>query len=148
MKKDILIVKRRKPVDAASMSTLLPGLGQIYCGDIWRGILWMGASFSLLALAVVTLLHNSTRAGFSNTIGLLALDLLLCIVCAMHAWSLAKRVGADYQLKKIQSLVGVCSVSAHGCVWFGIGTCIRASRACGAVFCHSHEVHGTADPIG
>ncbi|MEN9020752.1 MAG: hypothetical protein GWQ05_08710 [Verrucomicrobiaceae bacterium] len=90
MKKDTLIVKRRKPVDAASMSALLPGLGQIYCGDIRRGILWMGASFSLLALAVVTLLLNSTRAGFSNTIGLFALDLLLCIVCAMHAWRLAK----------------------------------------------------------
>ena len=124
MKKDTLIVKRHKPVDAASMSALPPGLGQIYCGDIRRGILWMGASFSLLALAVVTLLLNSTRAGFSNTIGLFALDLLLCIVCAMHAWRLAKRVSTDYQLKEYNRwyvyavflLMGVCG-SALGLAW-------------------------------
>ncbi len=116
MKENTSIVKLRKPVDAASMSALLPGLGQIYCGDIQRGILWMGASLGLLAFAVATLLLSPTRFGFSVAIALLALDMLLWIVCTTRAWRLAQGVGANYQLKDynrwyvyaVLLLIGVC----------------------------------------
>ena len=116
MKEDTLIVKPRKPLDAAGLSALLPGLGQIYCGDIRRGILWMGASFALLIAAVATLMMAPTRSGFAFAVGLIAVDVILCLICAIHAWRLAKRVGREYPLKDynrwyvytVLLLIGIC----------------------------------------
>lgn len=116
MKEDTLIVKPRKPLDAACLSALLPGLGQIYCGDIRRGILWMGASFALLIAAVATLMMAPTRSGFAFAVGLIAVDVILCLVCAIHAWRLGMRVGRQYPLKDynrwyvytVLLLIGIC----------------------------------------
>ncbi len=47
---------RRKRLDAASLSALLPGLGHIYLGQFQRGILWIGATTALMLAAVLTLL--------------------------------------------------------------------------------------------
>lgn len=97
------VIKPRKPFDAASLSALLPGLGQIYCGEIRRGVLWMGASYGLLIAAVASLILSPTRAGLGLAIGLIAIDAVICVVCGTQAWRLARRVGKSYRLKEYNS---------------------------------------------
>lgn len=92
-----LATKRRKPSDAATLSALLPGLGQIYCGHLRQGILWMGVTLGVLVLAIAILLIDSTR--LSLALSLIALDMVISMCCVVQAWRLAKRVSDGYQLK-------------------------------------------------
>jgi len=47
--------KRKSPIFAALLSCIIPGLGQVYAGDIFRGlaiIAALGFSFCLMALII------------------------------------------------------------------------------------------------
>lgn len=90
----------RKPIDAASLSALLPGLGHLYCGKFQRGILWMGTSVALILAAIIALIIQPSRAGFTSAMVFLAIDLIIWIACAALAWRLAKRQEGDYTLRE------------------------------------------------
>ena len=92
---------RRKSLDAASLSALLPGLGHIYLGQFQRGILWIGATTSLMLAAVLTLLIHPGSSGFSLAMALLATAIGVSIVCLVQTWRLATALRDEpYQLRE------------------------------------------------
>jgi signal peptidase I len=95
------ISKRRKPIDAATLAALLPGLGHLYCGEVRKGILWMGASVGLMIAATVCLMFDPGRTGLTWAMSFVAVDLIVMVVCIVESWRLAKRAGESYQLQDI-----------------------------------------------
>jgi signal peptidase I len=90
---------RRKPWDAISLSAILPGLGQIYCGGFVAGMLWMGASISLLVAAIVALMVDSGKAGLTVAAVLFGAEILLWAANMVVTWRRAKNSPPDYQLR-------------------------------------------------
>lgn len=90
---------RRKPWDALSLSAVLPGLGQIYCGEFAAGMLWMGASISLLIAAIIALMVDSGRGGLMVGAVLLGIEIILWTVNMILTWRSAKRTPPDYRLR-------------------------------------------------
>ena len=88
----------RKPWDALSLSAVLPGLGQIYCGEFVAGMLWMGASISLLIAAIIALMVDSGRGGLMVGAVLLGIEIILWTVNMILTWRSAKRTPPDYRL--------------------------------------------------
>lgn len=99
MNNDTRIIKRRKPSDAAALSALLPGLGQIYSGHFARGILWTGGSIALMIAAIVTLMLSPTRGGLTLAFGLVAVDLVIWFASILEAMHLAKLSDPNYSLR-------------------------------------------------
>lgn len=91
--------KRRKPIDAATLAALLPGLGHLYCGEVRRGILWMGASVILMIAATVCLMFDPGRTGLTWAMGFVAVDVIVVFACIIESWRLARRIGENYQLQ-------------------------------------------------
>jgi len=52
-------VSKRKPSTAINLSLFLPGLGQVYCGALGRGLLHLCALTALLVVAIVLLATQS-----------------------------------------------------------------------------------------
>ncbi len=94
------LTRRRKPLDAACLSALLPGLGHLYCGQFQRGILWMGASVTLVIAAVVTLVLSPTRDGLQLAACFLVADLIVWGLCTYQSWRLARHLEPDYELRE------------------------------------------------
>jgi signal peptidase I len=91
---------RRKPWDALSLSAILPGLGQIYCGDFVAGMLWMGASISLLVAAIVALMIDAGKFGLMVGGALLAVEIVLWAANMVVTWKRAKNSPPDYPLRE------------------------------------------------
>ncbi len=91
---------RRKPSDALSLSAILPGLGQIYCGEFIAGMLWMGTSVGLLIAAIIALMVDSGRGGLMAGAVLLGLEIVLWAVNMVFTWRRAKQSPSDYQLRE------------------------------------------------
>lgn len=52
-------VSKRKPSTAINLSLFLPGLGQVYCGALGRGLLQLSSLAALLVVAIVFLATQS-----------------------------------------------------------------------------------------
>lgn len=52
-------VSKRKPSTATNLSLFLPGLGQVYCGALSRGLLQLSSLAALLFIAIVFLATQS-----------------------------------------------------------------------------------------
>ncbi|OQX04518.1 MAG: signal peptidase I [Thiothrix lacustris] len=109
--------KPRKPLLAALMSAILPGLGQLYNGD-WRKALWLLLSFALLtvpAIAVVALYLPMSWTFPALVIGLLLL-IIIWLYGVTNAFRAARRQ-RDYMPKNWQNggiyllALLVCSVT-------------------------------------
>jgi len=90
---------RRLPLLAGILSLLAPGLGQVYCGRIVRGLVL--ATIVLTATPLYLLIL--TRLSQPTTSALLAVFrgyLLTCLVPLVDAVYLARRTRSDYQLKE------------------------------------------------
>jgi signal peptidase I len=110
--------KPRKPLLAALMSAILPGLGQLYNGD-WHKALWLLLGFALLtvpAIAVVALYLPPSWTLTALVLGLLLL-VIVWLYGVINAFRTARRQ-QDYVLKSWQSggvyllILLVCSVTA------------------------------------
>jgi len=88
--------KPRRPLRAVFAALLLPGLGQIYCGEIARGALYL-LWFALLLPAAAWLALHGPRALLSPVImlGVLA-SLLLYLQAAWAAYRSARRLRQDF----------------------------------------------------
>ncbi len=90
---------KRRPWVALAMSTVMPGLGQIYCGRIIRGLV-----FTFLSLIPVLILQSGLALGFDIVgpvvlIFALLATLIVPIVAITDSWYLAKHTRPDFSLK-------------------------------------------------
>jgi signal peptidase I len=91
-------VSKRKPSTAINLSLFLPGLGQVYCGALGRGLLHLCA---LTALLVVALVFLATQSAPPKTI-LITVAILSVIPTAYSTWDARRMALAsreDYRLK-------------------------------------------------
>lgn len=91
---------RRKPWEAMSLSAILPGLGQIYCGEFVAGMLWMGTSISLLIAAIIALMVDSGKGGLMVAAVLFGVEIVLWSINMIFAWIRARRSPPDYELRE------------------------------------------------
>lgn len=95
---------RRRPSTAISLSLVLPGLGQVYCGRLKRGLILTFLNLLPLPL-IIWLCHSSPEPVKTSVIFLLILTGFIVQLMAIcdSAW-LAKKAGAEYELKEYNSL--------------------------------------------
>jgi signal peptidase I len=91
---------RRKPSDALSLATMLPGLGQIYCGKFVAGMLWMGISIFLLIAAIIAIMMDSGKSGLIVGAVLFGIEIVLWTFNLFITWRLAKNTPPDYLLRE------------------------------------------------
>lgn len=91
---------RRKPWDALSLSAILPGLGQIYCGKFVAGMLWMGTSIFFLIAAIMALMVDAGKGGLMVAAVLFGVEIVLWAVNMVCTWRDAKNSPPDYQLRE------------------------------------------------
>ena len=94
------IVKTRKPLDAAMLAGLMPGLGHLYCGEFRKGIIWMGVSMGFIVSSILCFIFSPSRTGVAWGLSLFAIDVILMIVCMVQSWYLAKHQDERYELKE------------------------------------------------
>jgi signal peptidase I len=96
-------VSKRKPSTALNLSLFVPGLGQVYCGALARGILQLS---SLAALFVIAIVFLATQSAPPNTL-LITVAILSLIPTAYSAWDarrMALATREDYRLKDYNRL--------------------------------------------
>lgn len=96
-------VSKRKPSTAINLSLFLPGLGQVYCGALGRGLLQLS---SLAALLVVAIVFLATQSAPPKTL-LITVVVLAVIPTAYSAWDARRMALAsreDYRLKDYNRL--------------------------------------------
>jgi signal peptidase I len=89
---------RRRPWTAVFLSLLMPGLGQIYCGDIKSGIAVMSVMAIFSVLWVFGILHKDTPV-LPPSLMMGGVCLLAGVFAAIDAWRKACRTRYDYKLK-------------------------------------------------
>lgn len=92
------LARQRRPSTATNLSLFLPGLGQIYCGAIRRGLLHLSLVVALLGTAIVFL---AMRAAPPFEL-LFVVAILLLVPTVWSAWDarrLALSCREDYRLK-------------------------------------------------
>jgi signal peptidase I len=91
-------VRKRKPWAAANLSLLLAGLGQVYCGDIRRGLAHMWIVGGLLLLATGTVVAPISWRGTALLL-IFILWLVATAFSAKTAYQSARRTREDYRIK-------------------------------------------------
>ncbi|MEN9424288.1 MAG: signal peptidase, partial [Pseudomonadota bacterium] len=86
--------KPRKPLLAALMSAILPGLGQLYNGD-WRKALWLLLSFALLTVPAIAV--GALYLPISWTFPALISGLLLLVILWLYGVTNAFRTARCQQ---------------------------------------------------
>jgi len=96
-------ISKRKPSTALNLSLFLPGLGQVYCGALGRGLLHLAALSALLVFAIVFL---ATQSAPPKTL-LITVVILSVIPTAYSAWDARRMALAsreDYRRKDYNRL--------------------------------------------
>lgn len=75
------------PLFAAGLSALLPGLGQVYAGQVPRGLLYLGAEFALLGTGGYGVFVGNRQLALYAGAGLLGLNLLSPVDAAFSTLS-------------------------------------------------------------
>lgn len=83
---------------AFTLSLLLPGLGQVYCGRIRRGLFFLLMYLFLVPAYCMALAHTSPVATHW-LLGSVALCLGICLIPCVDALVLTRRIRPDYRLK-------------------------------------------------
>ena len=96
-------VSKRKPSTALNLSLFLAGLGQIYCGDLRRGLLQLSLLAAILVVAIVFLATQSAPP-MTILITLIILALVPTIYSAWDARRMALSTREDYRLKDCNRL--------------------------------------------
>ncbi|OHB64219.1 MAG: signal peptidase I [Planctomycetes bacterium RBG_13_60_9] len=119
---------KRSPWLAALLSFIMPGVGQVYCGRLLRGLA-LGLAYGL---AIPVMLGLLAYAGPASTIlfGSLAVIAVVGVMIAavVDAWRLAVRTRSDYELKAfncpgVYLLIGLMIQGSS----IGYGLHVRAS---------------------
>ena len=96
-------LKPRKPLMAALMSFILPGFGQLYNGEVNRGLLiFIGFTLCSIPLVVMIALYLPSALTLPMLVLTILLSLGLWIYGIADAWDKARKLG-DYTLKSWQT---------------------------------------------
>ncbi|MGJ8723085.1 MAG: signal peptidase I [Roseibacillus sp.] len=95
-------IKPRSPKTAFNLSNLSPGLGQIYCGCLNRGLLHI-AFFSLVFIVGIVLLAMELGDALILSIVIIILLTAFSFYSAFDARKLARQCREDYRLKEYNS---------------------------------------------
>ena len=90
--------KKRRRLVAVVFSFFIPGLGQIYCGKLRRGVIfisiWLAYEFLILGLLAFL------RPAYINAVGpLLSCTWIITITAVVDSFLLARKTGEDHKLK-------------------------------------------------
>ena len=103
IKKDELGIKKKSPLVAAGMSAILPGLGKVYAGKPFQGLVALSANAILAAQAFEAYQHNGYKdyrfIGFAG---------LFAIFYAGNIWGSAlsvKMASIEYEETKHQTIL-------------------------------------------
>jgi len=96
-------LRKRKPSTALNLSLFLAGLGQIYCGDLRRGLLQLSSLAAILVVAIVILATQSAPP-MTLLITVIILALIPTIYSAWDARRMALSTREDYRLKDCNRL--------------------------------------------
>ena len=100
---DLGSVKQRKPSTALNLSLFIPGLGQIYCGALGRGMLHLSSLAAILVIAIVFLATQSAPP-MTLLITVIILALIPTIYSGWDARRMALSTREDYRLKDCNRL--------------------------------------------
>ncbi len=122
-------LRRRQPLAAANLSLLLAGLGQVYCGDIRRGLAHMWVVGTLLLVTTIILVTPIASRG--TVLSIILLAWLAATACsAYQAYGMARRTREDYRLKDYnRPLVYAAFVFLFLIPVIGSGSLLRANFA-------------------
>lgn len=95
---DVGLQAIRKPGVAANLSLLLAGLGQVYCGNIRRGLVYMWVVGALLLLGITALVAPIAWRGVALLL-IFGAWLAVTVFSALSAYKIACRTREDYRLK-------------------------------------------------
>jgi len=91
--------KRRKPLTAAVLSLIMPGLGHVYCGRIVKGIIlaFLGSILVPVIFGTLSVSHSSVRVAV--IIAALFMSVVVELVAIIDSWYTARHTAPDYTLK-------------------------------------------------
>ncbi len=119
---------QRNPYSAAALTLVMPGLGQVYCGALLRGLAWMALATALVVWMVLG--FSDAILGDPHLVVLVDLLLFALILAGSgyDAYRLARRTRPDYRPKEynrweIYLLLAVISTGGG----LGYGILIRES---------------------
>jgi signal peptidase I len=87
-KEDERIPKKRKPITAAILSSVTPGLGQVYNGQVIKGLLF----FLATNLFIVLLSFTGLQFSFYGLIAIIMLSLFFWLFIVLEAFFAAKKI--------------------------------------------------------
>lgn len=131
-------VSKRKPSTAMNLSLFLPGLGQVYCGALRRGLLQLSILAALLGFAIVFLALKFTSP-MALLIWVAVLTLIPMIYSAWDARRMALACREDYRLKDYNRLsVYLALTFLMTCLTIGLALSIREN------FLHAFKMAGSS----
>ena len=85
---------------AVMLSLILPGLGQVYCGKLIRGLLLSILNTLPISLIVMVLMFKNSLALILTAIGLIVFGGIIQLIAIIDSIYLVKHVGCNYELKE------------------------------------------------
>jgi len=116
------IKNKRYPWLAVFLSLLMPGLGQLYCGAIIKG-LWLAGLISVVGLLSLLGLVPGFQVNGKVVLLFQALSLLLYGIGIIDAFIMARRIREDYKLKdynRWSAYVLLCLAVSGGYIFSGL----------------------------
>ncbi len=99
---------------AVLLSLLSAGLGQIYCGKLTRGLLFMCLSALAIPVTAAMLANDVPAHSFTLAFGGLAGLLGIVVISAIDAYRLTRRTASDYERKEYNRLIVYVLLYAMG----------------------------------
>ncbi|MHC4387195.1 MAG: signal peptidase I [Planctomycetota bacterium] len=117
-------VKNRRHVWLAAMlSLIMPGLGQVYCGKLPRGLVFNFLNILPLPIIIGLFSASNSPALMPATIALVFAGGLIQLIAIIDSAIIAKRTRSDYQLKDYNSpvvYVLLVLIVTGGCIGSGL----------------------------
>src|SRR5438093_13438893 len=89
------MMSRRNPIVALALSLIMPGLGQVYNGELTKGLsLFLIVAFTIPLSAWIGV-HAAPVLWVMVSLGSL-ITLGVYVLCAVDSFTTAKRIGEDY----------------------------------------------------
>ena len=96
----IVNLKSKRHIWAAAMfSLIMPGLGQVYCGKLARGLVLNFLNILPLPIIIILFSQSNSPALMQITIALIFVGGIVQLIAVIDAAYFAKRSGTDYELK-------------------------------------------------
>jgi TM2 domain-containing membrane protein YozV len=87
----------KSPVLAGIFSALIPGFGQIYEGDVCKGVTYMVATYGLGTCALSSIASKSVTTGIFNS----------CAAFGLYIWNIVNAVTSANQFNRRNSIVSI-----------------------------------------